>query len=153
MSFIRVKKVKNFEYAYLVENVWRKRLKSTRQKVRQFLGRVYNLELKDDKEFFEDEGYVGNNNYKQIVKDLVEFELLKHDAQFFVDFEKNLVLKNGRKVALQMNEGFLCNYTLKNLANFRLSGEEAGYSLAKAFVEAGIKVPQELFVKIFEKLS
>jgi len=155
MAFIRTKKIKSYEYAYLVENVWRKRpKKGSRQKVKAFLGRVYKPELKNDLNFVKEEVYVRDNSFKQIVKDLVEFELLKHDVKdFFVDFDKNLVLRNNRKVALQINEGFLCNYTLKNLINFKLEEEEAGYSLAKAFVEAGIKVPQELFIKIFEKLS
>ena len=155
MAFIRKKKIKVYEYAYLVENRWKKRpKKGSRQKVKEFLGRVYKPELKNDLGFVKEVDYVKNNSFRQIVKDLVEFELLKHNVKdFFVDFDKNFVLRNNRKVALQINEGFLCNYTLKNLLNFKLGGEEAGYSLAKAFVEAGIKVPQELFVKIFEKLS
>jgi hypothetical protein len=154
MAFIRIKKIKGYEYAYLVENIWRKRKKGARQKVRQFLGRIYKPELKNDMEFSKEEEYVKNNSFRQIVKDLIEYELLKHGVRdFFVDFDKGFVLRNNRKAALQINEGFLCNYTLKNLINFKLEGEEAGYGLANVFVEAGIKVPQELFVKIFEKLS
>ncbi len=42
--FIRVKKVKQYHYAYLVENKWRKAKSSCREKVRQYLGRVHNLE-------------------------------------------------------------------------------------------------------------
>lgn len=154
MAFIRIKKIKGYEYAYLVENVWRKRKKGARQKVKQFLGRIHKPELKGDMEFSKEDEYVKNNSFRQIVKDLVEYELLKHGSKdFIIDFDKGLVLRNDRKVALQMNEGFLCNYTLKNLMNFKLGGDEAGYDLANAFVEAGIKVPQDLFVKIFEKLS
>jgi hypothetical protein len=154
MVFIRTKKIKGCEYAYLVYNVWSKRKKSARQKVKQFLGRVYEQELKTDLSFSKEDEYIKKNTFKNIVKDLVNYELLKHDVMgFSIDFDKGLVLKGKRKAVLLMNEGFLCSYTLKNLMTFKLEGENAGYSLANSFVEAGIKVPQELFIRIFEKLS
>ena len=37
---------------------------------------------------------------------------------------------------------------------YRFDDEEsAGITLARAFVEAGIKIPEQLFVKVFDKLS
>ena len=44
MAFIRVKKIKNHHYAYLVENKWRKTKGSSKQKVKAYLGGVVNLE-------------------------------------------------------------------------------------------------------------
>ena len=83
-----------------------------------------------------------------------DYFILKHNVKGCnIDFENGLVLRNGRNVSIQLNEGFLCSYTLKNLLNFRFKGDQAGYKLASAFVEAGICVPQELFIKIFEKLA
>lgn len=162
MVFIRKKSIKGHEYAYLVENVWKKRpKKGCRQKVKSFLGRVHIPKLKANKDFLEYnnikdiESYVKENSFRKIIKELVMFELFMRGASdFSVDFDKLIVSKKGRNAVIQMNEGFLCSHTLKNLANFKLKhGEEAGYSFAKVFVEAGIKIPEELFIKIFEKLS
>jgi len=53
-----------------------------------------------------------------------------------------------------MNEGFLCSYTLARLFNFKfgIEMENEGMEFAKAFVEAGIEVPKEVFVGIFGKV-
>jgi len=160
MAFIRIKRIRGYEYAYLVQSVWRKRQKDSRQKVKKFLGRFYRSENKRDTDFLKYynidsiENYVKFNTFKKIAKDLIILEFEKHDAkEFFIDFDKKVILRNNRKAVLQLNEGYLCDYTLSNLLNFKLSGNEAGLRLAKAFVEAGVQVPQELFIKIFEKLS
>ena len=62
-------------------------------------------------------------------------------------FEKNIAIKN--------NEGFLCNHTIKKVFNFKPSEDEKEtmFGFAKVFVDAGIKVPKETFVKLFEKLN
>ena len=169
MTFIRIKKIKkksgnSYEYAYLVENTWRKRPKvGTRQKVKAFLGRVYKPEIKNNKDFFshfkieDKDSYIKNNILSKITKDLIVWEFFKYDIsdkEFFVDFENKLVRKYNNKAVLQINEGFLCDYTLRKLIGFRFKDDEhAGMTLAKAFVEAGINIPQELFVKVFEKVS
>ena len=46
--FIRIKKCGNGRYAYLVENVWDKKKKASRQKVIKYLGMV---EQEDELEF------------------------------------------------------------------------------------------------------
>ena len=172
MVYIRIKKIKKksgncYEYAYLVENKWRKRVRGgkagARQKVKAFLGRVYKPVLTNDKDFLEDHGisdmgrYVNENSLKRISQDLIDWEFFKHDIGngFFVDFENKSVRKYKKKAVLQLNEGFLCDYTLRKLINFRFREDEheAGIALAKAFVEAGINIPKGLFVKVFEKMS
>ena len=48
----------------------------------------------------------------------------------------------------------MCTLTLRNLLDFKPENEETdGYRLARAFVEAGIKVPQEIFVGLFDKIT
>lgn len=171
MSFIRTKKIKKksgncYEYAYLVENKWRKRLKGSkkgaRQKVKAFLGRVYSLNLVNDRNFSEHynikdiDEYVKENSLSKITKDLVLWEFFKHDVKdVAVDFEEIILRKDKNKIVLRMNEGFLCDCTLKKLLNFKFKEDEydAGVVLAKVFVEAGIKIPRELFVKVFEKIN
>ena len=169
MSFIRTKKIrkngKEYSCAYLVENRWRKRLKGgkkgSRQKVKGYLGRIYEYSKVKDKDFFEHhsiedvKGYV-DKGYNQVIRDLIEWELHKHNVNkedFLIDFDRKKVDRNNKKAAIMMNEGFLCEHTLRNLMNFKIEGEEIGYKFAKVFVEAGIDVPEELFVKVFEKLT
>ena len=65
--------------------------------------------------------------------------------------DRKLVLK---KICLKMNDGYLCKSTLNKLLRFRLTGNtNDGFRLAKAFVDCGLNVPQEIFVHYFEKLA
>ena len=60
MVYIRIKKIKKkgreYRYAYLVENRWKKRVrkgskKGARQKVKGYLGKVHDFSRVDDKDF------------------------------------------------------------------------------------------------------
>ena len=159
--FFRIKKIKGREYAYIVHNKWRK--KGSRQKVKGYLGRIYRPELKNNIGFIEHlkisdiNGYIEKNSRSRIVKDLVEWEVFKHSIDrknFLIDLENMKIENDGKKVVLLVNDGFLCSITLKNLLQFEAQGDEQeeGYKLARSFVEAGIKIPQEVFVGLFSKL-
>jgi len=162
MAFVRVKsksssKGEKTYYAYLVENRWHKRLKQPKQRVKQYLGRVYKCE-KRPTDFFEfiKEGGIEciKGSYEDFVKGLVLWELFQHNIKDSeVDFAGMTVRRQKRAAVLAMNEGHLCDYTLKQLLLVRRSDDEReGYSLAKALVEAGIAVPKELFVMLYEKV-
>lgn len=158
--FIRVKKVKQYHYAYLVENKWRKAKSSSRQKVKQYLGRVHKLESNGLK--FEDD--ISELDFKGTIMKLVGFELLKNGfkrqknklkkEEFTFDIENIKFLKAKQNVVFEANEGFLCEFTLNKLLNFKARGheEKVGFDLANAILEAGLAVPQEVFVKTFEKI-
>ena len=159
--FFRIKKIKGKEYAYAVENKWKK--KGSRQKVKGYLGRVYRFNLKNDINFLQfkkienAEKYVIENDFKKIINDLIEWELFKQDIgrnKFAIDLNGLKVRQNEKNAVLLINEGFMCNLTLNNIFEFRPEGDEAndGYKLARAFVEAGIKVPQDIFIGLFGKL-
>lgn len=177
MSFIRKKRIQNREYAYIVENRWKKRVgkgskKGSRQKVKGYLGRVLKLSPKQEIDFISHfcsdgvEGYMEGNDKKSIVMDLVRFELLRHgfeeagkllsNGDVFFDLDNNEFSANEgkvKKLVLELNEGFMCKETIESLLGFKAKdGEEAGLSLANAFVEAGLKVPEEVFVGFFGKL-
>lgn len=127
--------------------------------------------------------YVENNSKKKIINDLIRFELINHGFKkqdnFFVNnniyFDRNnneLFINNekinkkdtnddninnekikNKKIVLAMNEGFLCNETIRKLfSRFEGDEKEVGFKLANAFVEAGLKIPEELFVGIYEKV-
>jgi|GEM_PF-716644 DNA-directed RNA polymerase len=168
MAFFRIKKIKGKEYAYVVENEWksskslRGKKTGSRQKVRGYLGKVLRFELKEDTGFIDYfkitnlPDYIGNNEIEKIMKDLIEWELHRfavNKNQVFVDLNSIKVQKGSRNIALMINNGMMCGLTLKNLLEFK-AGEEQndGYRLARAFVEAGITIPQEVFVGLFGKL-
>ena len=173
---------KKYRYSYLVENKWRKRLKGgkkgSRQKVSKYLGKVLIFDKVKEMGFFEFINVKDNSNYLEnskvrIVEDLARYELLLRG------FEKNSQIisrdnvrfdSKSRKfvsptsfpdcseedrIVIEMNEGFLCKYTLNKLINFKAHGDderEIGIELAKTFLEAGLNVPKEIFVGYFGKL-
>lgn len=182
MSFIRVKEIgkkngKKYRYAYLVENKWRKRLKGgkkgSRQKVSKYLGKVLNFDKVKEMSFFEFINVKENSAYLEsskdkIVNDLVKYELflrgfedlneiLEKEKIIFDLKQKRFVDLGGKeeKVVLEMNEGFLCKYTIGKLLKFKAKGDderEIGIELAKTFLETGLNVPKEIFVGYFGKV-
>lgn len=156
--FFRIKKIKGKEYAYIVENKWRKM--GSRQKVKGYIGRVYKFNLVKNVEFskfknIEDvQEYVKSNDKNKIINDLVEWELFKFGIKENFLVSNANVQKGKKNVAFFINDGFMCNHTLKNIIEFKSEGDEQsdGYRLARAFVEAGIKVPQEVFIGLYQKL-
>lgn len=168
MSFFRVKKIKGKEYGYLVENEWRSarslkgKKEGSRQKVKGYLGRIVRLELKENIGFTDYfkiadlAGYIEKNENSKIMRDLIEWELHKFAVDkyhVFIDLNEMKVHKNGRNIALMINNGMMCSLTLKNLLGFKPEDEHNdGYRLARAFVEAGITVPQDVFIGLFGKI-
>ena len=145
--FIRIKRIKAGEYAYLVHNAWTKQ--GPKQKVKKYLGKVTRPEIvknmdfnnyRDTKDF---KKYVDDNTQFSIIRDLVDWELAR----------RGLDKKSLKKQVMAINEGYLCAYMVKRLMNIQItSGEyEDQVALAKAFVDAGIAIPQELFVAYFQK--
>ncbi len=164
--FIRVKRIKNNSYAYLVRNRWTG--KGSRQRVGRYLGRVYFPERTLDLEYY---AHIGNDaesidrmSPKEIAESLLGWVLSCHGFvregaswkldEISVDM-RNLNVKKGDKgVALNINNDFLCSHTLRSLMRFKSDGdrEVVGLSLAKAFISAGIPVPGDVFVHVFQKI-
>ncbi len=159
--FFRIKKIKGKEYAYIVENEWLN--KCSRQKVKGYLGRAYRFELKNNVDFLsylnigDIKNYIEENDIKKIINDLIEWEFFKFNVNkndFSTDVNNKIIQKNKKNVVLLINDGFMCFLTLQNLLEFKPDGNEEsdGYRLARALVEAGIRVPQEIFIGLFGKL-
>ncbi|MBR9700035.1 hypothetical protein GOV09_06255 [Candidatus Woesearchaeota archaeon] len=165
-----MKKIKGKEYAYLVENTWKKRKKAARQKVSKYLGKVVRFDKVKDSDFF---SFVGKkpeeykNTKEGMLKDLIRYELLlrgfseegmllKKDTLIFDLNQKRFIDKGKeKKLVIEMNEGFLCKHTLRKVLSFRSFEEderEKGIKLAKILLETGLKVPQEIFISFFEKI-
>lgn len=162
--YIRTKKVKGYKYAYLVENKWKAKgdKKGARQRVKKYLGRVLSYNIENNYSFFEFMNiqninlYLENKDYEQVLNDLITWEFSKHGIMddVLVYFDRGKVVKDAKDVCIKMNEGVLCSYTLKKLAFFDGKGSEpeVGKRLAKALIEAGIDVPKEVFIGLFEKV-
>jgi len=175
MSFIRIKKIKGNEYAYLVQNKWRRCIgrkgKSAKQKVKEYLGRVYRLGIEyKDKGFWETvdsepETYLRLATKDKIIHDLIRFELIRHGFANIKDkwkkdelevdiLKRKIVNKINTRSVIAMNEGYMCSYNLKRIFRYEQRGDitETGYELARLFVESGIDIPQEVFVGFYDKL-
>lgn len=166
MSFIRTKKIKGIEYAYIVENSWKQ--SKVKQKSKKYLGKVYRFSKINETDFFEflkmndKENYFNIRTKQEILNDLVRWELTcrgfaEKDKMLtypdvIIELAKNKILNSkGKNAALAMNEGYLTEYALKSLLKFKCVCEEDGYTLAKMFVEAGLAVPKEVFVGFYSK--
>jgi len=160
MAFFRIKKIKGKEYAYIVENEWKR--KGSRQKVKCYAGRIHRFNLINNVGFSEHlkidniENYINDNDIFKIMSHLIEWELYRFGVDkngFSIDLSNKKIQKNNKNVAFLINDGFMCSPTLKNLLEFKIENDEQAdaYRLARAFVEAGIKVPQEIFIGVYQK--
>ena len=156
--FLRIKRIKGNEYAYVSENRWMKRKQKVRQETKKYLGRVYRFSK------VKDECFVCNSIEEMtagdLIKSVVRHELANHgfitvgtkicNNECFVDLKNSKVYGKRGLVAIGMNNGFLSDYTLGRL--FCYNKIKDSYSLAKIFVEAGLEVPKEAFVEIYKKI-
>ena len=150
--FVRIKKIAGHDYAYLVRNRWTK--KGPRQKSRKYLGKVVRLEkvrdinLIDLLEYKNLDFFIENNQLKDIVRKLVEAELLQHGFEkdgklykkedFLVDVINLDFLHKGKNIVFSLNEGLMCGKTIEKLIGFetRIGEEATGLALAEAFVNS-----------------
>ncbi|MBI2671026.1 hypothetical protein HYX18_03555 [Candidatus Woesearchaeota archaeon] len=167
--YIRIKNIKYkdncFSYAYLVKS--KRKKQKIKQKNLKYLGKVYklnNLSLIDSNTRPEDLTSTLNNDKKTIIIRLIERELINHSFKKLkpniykrdnINADLNKIkLKNSKNknIVLEINEGFLCEYTINLLLNFEfpnLDEKSCGIYLANALLSAGIKLDEVLFIKLF----
>ena len=157
--FVRVKKIKGYQYAYLVENRWK--YGTSKQKVKEYLGKVYTFPL-------EEKPFTGKleGSFKEDVLKLITWQLSCYGFTMaklaaikdglIVSFQtlKFIQEKSGKPFVLKGKEGYLCRHTFQRLLHFQPEGyeEQVGKELAKAFVDAGINIPKGIFIKLFQKI-
>jgi len=170
MSFIRIKTIKGNKYAYLVENSWKR--KTSKQKVKQYLGRVYSLNKKQPYNFLVFAGidnivmYINNTAHENILTDLIIYEIYFHGFKkidnlkwehngIIIDLENKYIKQNNKDIVLQLNDGFLCSHTMNKLFSFNQKGntKEVATNWARLFVDTGIKISKELFIEFFQKIN
>ena len=156
--FVRTKKIKGQDYAYLVQNSWTK--KGTRQKVKGYLGRVFPFDVEKNVQF----QVKDTQSPKETVINLIKWELerrnFKEDNNILrrdnisVNLNTLEVKNSKRNAVLKLNNGFICPHTLNNLLTFKSYGEadEVAVELATIFSDAGIEIPQEIFINLYQKV-
>tara|TARA_Y100000310_G_C20687929_1_gene820282 strand:+ start:2093 stop:2590 length:498 start_codon:yes stop_codon:yes gene_type:complete len=159
--FLRTKIIKGNTYLYAIENKWYKRKKASRQRTTKYLGKCIKLEQKDRFPFEKEKTYFKLTPYKKIIEDLVIHELKNHginkNSRHFnhsPKFRLNPYLTPA--INFELNEGFLCNYTLNKAYNFKFKStslKDRAKELANILLQTGINIDDILFVKLYQKLS
>lgn len=154
MSFIRVKTISGAKYAYEVENYWTD--KGSRQRTKQYLGRVYTPETKRDSTLTIPE----ESNLKAVAKILARNELSRHGfdqegkhlvwKNVRIDLNRGTFMAGDKPAVIEMNEGFLCAQTYDWLRNFTPKSERFEKKLATTVLAAGIGMPPDLFIALFD---
>jgi len=159
MAYIRTKTISGNKYAYLVEIIPTD--KGPRQKVKQYLGRVHDFEKNNEISEIKE-----GNSKENILLNLIIPEL---KSRGFKDKKNNLVYqklifdqknisltksKTKKEAIIKLNEGYLSTFTLQRIVNFQKTKNlnKDAHTLAKYFLEAGLQINQELFVKYYQKL-
>lgn len=160
MVFIRVKnrvfEGNEFDYAYLVEN--KRGRYGTRQKVLEYLGRIYKFEKVRDVELKVKEGSYKNLLISLYIHELRECGFRNRQGIFVkgkcsVDLENLKVFGENSKVVLQMNAGFICDYSINGLVNLKILDDEKSRRLfAKKLLLGGLDIKPEVFVELYKRL-
>lgn len=159
-GFVRIKKIKGSEYGYLVENSWT--AKGSRQKVKAYLGKI----IKPAKTREHPAPDLKELSYQDAVRAVAKWTLVQHGFQegsqsmlmsgtVLADIGELKIINKTNPAVISMHEGFLCQHTLQQAISFIPSGnteETIGKELANVLLEAGLSVPHEVFVHLFEKV-
>ena len=157
--YIRAKKIRNKEYAYLVENEWT--TSGPRQKVKQYLGKIHKPAKKTSKTLTID----SMKEFNEIILDTIKWELENHGFThnnktltkegIIIHLNESKILYKNKNTVIALNNGHLCEQTINELKNFKptTNQEETSQKLATKIVQAGINLPTETFIQLFEKLQ
>lgn len=137
--FVRKKQVKGNPYGYLVENEWTK--KGSRQKVVAYLGRVHEFETGPEKSFPELEAI-------DLLEAIISYEV---PDNIDVDMKECSVTCEDKAIAVGINEGVFCSHTLQEVLDaIKIIHEDRpGISLACAMRNAGLRISQEDFIRLY----
>jgi len=173
--YLKIKKIKGIEYAYLVTQTYNKKTKKRRQKNNAFLGKVLQLEKSNniDLDTYLNESsitFIEHNPLRLIFKKVIELELINHGFVYDVKFNQfkksNLVItpgcckfkdsSNQSKFCLEINQGFLNARSLDRLCEPlpKLVDDiaRANY-LAKKIKSEGLDPNPELFISLYHKMN
>ena len=112
-----VKNGEKVEFAYFVENKWRKRVKSgkigARQKVKGYLGRVFRVDRVNEKGFFD------HKNKEGTIKRLQYCQTAMEDMVKYLNGEGEIGIIDATNTTLK-RRNFIRSFLTTNLQNFQL---------------------------------
>lgn len=158
MVFVRCKKIKGKEYAYLVENEWIN--KKVKQKVKKYLGSIVVIPSRDkplqDLDF---------SSPSTLLFQLLQRELLSRGARqegkkfFFEDVCINTntktIQKNKKSVVIKISNAYVYNSLLKDLLSFyepETTSDVPGKKLAALISKAGLSITPAEFIELYSVL-
>lgn len=148
MAFVRIKKIKGKEYAYLVKNVWKDG--KVKQKTLKYLGKINDFKTNKINDF--EEANAINSVITNVLLDAGFNQKLELNG-LKVNINKQKVTFSGKESAIRLNEGILSSNSLKKLLNYEAQEElKPGLKLAKILSETGIEIEQEAFIKLYKVL-
>ncbi len=168
--FIRTKNINSNHYAYIVKNFWTDQ--GPRQKVVGYAGKMVRLNPIREVELKELTGikpevFFKNNSWEEIAELLIVRELLRHGFSkkfskketllvldsITVDISKRKVRQGKKRVALAMNEGYLCDWSLEELLKLSKTKHPKPEKVASIILESGLKIEKTNFVLAYKKLT
>lgn len=166
MSFIRIKRIKGHKYAYFVENSWTS--SGPRQQTKKYLGKLVEIEPISDEDFISSwlkqdlSNYLLKSEFNAIILDNIVFELSRMGFQkeaegifsknsLRIDIKNLKISDNKKPLVIKLNEGFLCELTLKNLLDYGGENDPSGLRLASLLVNAGLNIDEDIFIALFNK--
>ncbi|MBI2672351.1 hypothetical protein HYX16_05440 [Candidatus Woesearchaeota archaeon] len=169
MVFIRLKKRAKksgevYYYAYLVNNKWVNL--SPKQEIKLYLGRYHKIDSKTTENIILPKNIKKNQIFAFLLKKVLLVHgfkpkdkfLFHHPNGFLVNLKANKVVdkKTQKQVCLGLNQGYLCDCTLKKLFDFSINPKnkkEKGPKLIKVLLDVGINLHKDLFMEIFNILT
>ena len=153
MSFIRLKTINGARYAYEVENYWTS--KGSRQRTKQYLGRVYTPDETRSVPFT-----LSEQDLPAIAHALARHALATHGFDqegstlvwnhIRADLTLGTFVAHDKSAVIELNEGFLCEQTYRALRTFTPSAERFEKQLATTLLAAGLTIPKDLFIHLFD---
>lgn len=154
---------KSYTYAYLVKIKQYKH--HPRQKIVKYLGRAYTFPKKENPGREIPQG----TTVRETLVSLLKIELKNHyfiekaqnilqNGDIEVDVNKQTIInkQTGKKACIQMNQGILCEETLKKVVLYQTPKEgmkKVSKHFAKTIVEAGIQAPEASIIEVFKQIQ
>jgi hypothetical protein len=155
MAYIRIKKISNNQYAYLVENI--NTSIGPRQKVKEYLGKVITLPISQTKTRFREKDLL----VELILQVLIPFGFQKKQKTYhakqiiFNPVDLTIHSIKNKPVLIPANNGYLSSFTLQRIKQFQKGKDldNDAHLLAKYFLEAGLRISEENFVNFYQQLK
>ncbi len=163
MAYIRIKRISGKQYAYEVKSIWTN--KGPRQKVGKYLGPIIKLPEHQNTPFYDTfanaQQELSQKTFAQIISLAIHHTLIQRGFteeknqykkdDVIVDKTTFSATNKNKKITLAINQGFLCEHSMKALLSYDGAADPSGKELATRIIGAGIASDDDLFFELFEK--